>query len=61
MEKEGWGGEMGEGEMGALTEVWGYEIKRTLSVLGIFLTNVRSHSPMYTTEGAQALATFQRS
>ena len=52
---------MGEGEMGALTEVWGYEIKCTLSVLGIFLTNVRSHSPMYTTEGAQALATFQRS
>ena len=33
----------------------------TLSVLGIFLTKVRSHSPMYTTEGGQALATFHRS
>ena len=30
----------------------------TLSVLGIFLTKVRSHSPTYTTEGGHALATF---
>ena len=29
----------------------------TLSVLGIFFINVRSHSPMYTTEGGHAFAT----
>ena len=35
-----------------------YVVQRTLSVLGTFFTHVLSQSPMYTTDGCHALATW---